>query len=100
MVALRLQGLEGISDSECALRKARFQQRDIFGSLVSQSANLVEDSSLKMNSRVWPFLVVFFLTASRLAPRRSGPRTVRSFSLSTRSKSDQPPRIRSREFRH
>src|SRR6266487_76423 len=74
MVALRLQGLEGIPDSECALRKARFQQRDIFGSLVSQSANLVEDSSLKMNSRVWPFLVVFFsllLASLHVAPARA-----------------------------
>src|SRR6266566_4536997 len=74
MVALRLQGLEGISDSECALRKARFQQRDIFGSLASQSANLVEDSSLKMNSRVWPFLVVFFsllLASLHVAPARA-----------------------------
>src|SRR6266699_3085419 len=74
MVALRLQGLEGIPDSECALRKARFQQRDIFGSLVSQPANLVEDSSLKMNSRVWPFLVVFFsllLASLHVAPARA-----------------------------
>src|SRR5712691_10800974 len=74
MVALRLQGLEGIPDSECTLRKARFQQRDIFGSLASQSANLVEDPSLKMNSRVWPFLVVFFsllLASLHVAPARA-----------------------------
>ena len=41
---------------------------------MSQSANLVEDSSLKMNSRVWPFLVVFFsllLASLHVAPARA-----------------------------
>src|SRR6267378_5210414 len=54
MVALRLQGLEGISTPECRLRKARLYGWVRLGALAEQPIYLRKDSLLKNESRVLP----------------------------------------------
>src|SRR5467141_2334072 len=61
MVALRLQGLEGISTPECCLRKARLYGWVRLGALTQLPIYLRKDSLLKNESRVLPLSRVVLL---------------------------------------
>src|SRR6266852_38570 len=61
MVALRLQGLEGISDPECSLREARLRRCVKLGALNTQPNQFREDLLLKNKLRVQPLFRALLL---------------------------------------
>src|SRR5467141_5230134 len=74
MVALRLQGLEGISTPECCLRKARLYGWVRLGALTQLPIYLRKDSLLKNESRVLPLfraLLLLILFSLSIPPARA-----------------------------